>query len=185
MWERTGGYPSCFLAKEYGVFVVGIDPWSNRESGRWHIEHLRDDAQLWGVSERVLGVRVGVPDTRFAANTFDAVYSTTTLEMIRGIEGEPAYRQCLAEIYRVLKPGGVFGLGELMHLEVEMPVDLAPLVAQGPLAWVDCFATVRETEAARHSLGWGAAPPMEQHLDHDHWAFANEICDIYPSQFNF
>jgi hypothetical protein len=24
------GYQSCFLAKEYGCFIVGIDPWADR-----------------------------------------------------------------------------------------------------------------------------------------------------------
>jgi cyclopropane fatty-acyl-phospholipid synthase-like methyltransferase len=77
------GYQSCFLAKEYGVFVVGIDPWADRDGKRTHIDYLMNNAQAWEVPELVLGVQVGVPDTRFAENTFDYVYSTTTLEMIR------------------------------------------------------------------------------------------------------
>jgi cyclopropane fatty-acyl-phospholipid synthase-like methyltransferase len=148
------GYQSCFLAKEYGVFVVGIDPWPDRDGTRTHIDHLTKNAQIWGVPKLVLGVQVGVPDTRFAGSTFDYVYSTTTLEMIRGIEGEEAYRKCLAEIYRVLKPGGVFGLGEPMHLDVEIPADLAPLVTQGNESWADCFATMQETETACQSVGF-------------------------------
>jgi cyclopropane fatty-acyl-phospholipid synthase-like methyltransferase len=148
------GYQSCFLAKEYGAFVVGIDPWPDRDGTSTHIDHLMENARTWGVPELVLGVQVGVPDTRFAENTFDYVYSTTTLEMIRGIEGEEAYRDCLAEIYRVLKPGGVFGLGEPMHLDVEIPADLAPLVTQGDGSWASCFATIRETEAACRSVGF-------------------------------
>ena len=148
------GYQSCFLAEEYGVFVVGIDPWPDRDGKRTHIEYLMENAQAWGVPESVLAVQVGVPDTRFAENSFDYVYSTTTLEMVRGIEGEGAYRQCLAEIYRVLKPGGVFGLGEPMHLDVDIPADLAPLVTQGNEAWADYFATIQETETASKSVGF-------------------------------
>jgi cyclopropane fatty-acyl-phospholipid synthase-like methyltransferase len=149
------GYQSCFLAKEYGVFVVGIDPWPDYyDRSRANIDYLMNNAQTWGVPELVLGVQVGVPDTRFAENTFDYVYSTTTLEMIRGIEGEEAYKKCLAEIYRVLKPGGVFGLGEPMHLDVEIPADLAPLVTQGNGSWANCFATIQETEAACQSEGF-------------------------------
>ena len=148
------GYQSCFLAKEYGVFVVGIDPWADLDAKRLHVEYLMDNARSWGVSELVLGIQVGVPDTRFAGDSFDYVYSTTTLEMIRGIDGEKAYRECLTEIYRVLKPGGVFGLGEPMHLDVEIPADLAPLVTQGDESWADCFATIRETEQACNSVGF-------------------------------
>jgi cyclopropane fatty-acyl-phospholipid synthase-like methyltransferase len=148
------GYQSCFLAQEYRVFVVGIDPWVDHDRQRAHIAYLMDNARVWGIPELVLGVQVGVPDTRFADNTFDYVYSTTTLEMIRGFEGEDAYRACLSEIYRVLKPGGVFGLGEPMHLDVDLPADLAPLVTQGPGAWANCFATIQDTVTACASVGF-------------------------------
>lgn len=148
------GYQTCFLAKEYGVNVVGIDPWDDRDGTQAHIEYLMDNARIWGVEDLVIGLRVGVPDTRFAANTFDFVYSTTTLEMIRGFEGEVRYRECLAEIVRVLKPGGVFGLGEPMHLEVEIPEDLAPLVTSGEDAWANFFATIGETKDACQAVGF-------------------------------
>lgn len=148
------GYQSCFLAAEYGVFVVGIDPWSDRDGTRTHIDYLADNARAWGVSDLILGVQVGVPDTRFADNTFDYAYSTTTLEMIRGFEGQDAYLACLSEIYRVLKPGGVFGLGEPMHLGIDIPPDLVPLVTVGPASWADCFVTVKETEAICREAGF-------------------------------
>jgi cyclopropane fatty-acyl-phospholipid synthase-like methyltransferase len=148
------GLQSCFLAKEYGVFVVGIDPWLDRDGHRTHIDYLQENAQAWGVAESVLGVQVGVPDTRFGDNTFDYVYSTTTLEMIRGMDGAAAYQEALAEIYRVLKPGGLFGLGEPMHLDVDIPADLAPLVTGGESSWADCFATIEGTVAACKSVGF-------------------------------
>lgn len=148
------GYQSCFLAKEYEVFLVGIDPWPDRDGKRTHIDHLMENADTWGVADLVLGIQVGVPDTRFGENSFDFVYTTTTLEMIRGIEGREVYRQCIAEIYRVLKPGGVFGLGEPTHLDVPIPADLAPLVTEGDAAWADCFATIQETESVCESVGF-------------------------------
>ena len=148
------GYQSCFLAKEYGVSVVGIDPWHDREDNRAHIEHLMHNARSWGVREFVLGVQVGVPDTKFAENSFDYAYSTTTLEMIRGIRGEAAYRQCLAEIYRILLPGGLFALGEPMHFDVDIPDDLAPLVTQGDEPWADYFVTIQESVSAIRSVGF-------------------------------
>jgi cyclopropane fatty-acyl-phospholipid synthase-like methyltransferase len=148
------GLQSCFLAVEYGVFVVGIDPWLDRDGHRTHIDYLQENAQAWGVSESVLGVQVGVPDTRFGDNTFDYVYSTTTLEMIRGMDGAVAYQEALTEIYRVLTPGGLFGLGEPMHLDVDIPADLAPLVTGGQASWADCFVTKDETVAACKSVGF-------------------------------
>ncbi len=149
------GYQSCFLAKTYGAFVVGIDPWVDRDGKRTHIEYLMDNAKKWGVSKSVLGVQVGVPDTKFANNTFDFVYSTTTLEMIRGIDGLEAYQECLGEIYRVLNPGGIFGLGEPMHLPVKIPDDLEPLVSQGDLPWMACFTSIHDTVQACKSVGFG------------------------------
>jgi len=148
------GYQTCFLAKEYGLFTVGIDPWNDRQDDRPHIEHLMDNANTWGIGDLVLGIQVGVPETRFASNSFDYVYSTTALEMIRGFQGESAYRACLAEIHRLLRPNGIFGLGEPMHFDVEIPPDLAPLITQGSDAWVNFFATITETLDAVESVGF-------------------------------
>jgi SAM-dependent methyltransferase len=113
-----------------------------------------ENAADWGVLDSVLGVQVGFPKTKFGANSFDYVYSTTTLEMIRGFEGTSAYTKALAEIYRVLRPGGRFGLGEPMHLDVDIPSDLIPLVTAGDASWADCFATLGETAMACRSVGF-------------------------------
>ena len=145
------GVQTCFLAKEYDAFVVGIDPLRDRHKDATHIDLLMRNAQDWGVQDRVLGVQVGVPDTRFAAESFDAAYSATTLEMIRGHEGEEKYRQCLSEVLRVLRPGALFGYGDPMHLPVEIPPELAPLV-EGD--WADAFATLEETLDAFASVGF-------------------------------
>lgn len=148
------GYQTCFLAKDYDVFVVGIDPWNDRQDGRPHVDHLMDNAQSWDVADSVLGIQVGVPDTKLSSRSFDYVYSTTALEMIRGNQGEAAYRESLVEIHRLLRPNGIFGLGEPMHFDVEIPHDLAPLVTQGKESWADCFATITETVDAVESVGF-------------------------------
>ncbi|MFW6238660.1 MAG: SAM-dependent methyltransferase, partial [Halanaerobiales bacterium] len=80
------GYQTCFLAREYSPFVTGIDPWADE------VEQLMSNAREWGVDDRIIGVKTGVPDTKFAPATFDRIYSTTTLEMIRGIKGKEGYR---------------------------------------------------------------------------------------------
>lgn len=152
------GYQTCFLASEYDVFVIGIDPDDDRVDGIPHIEHLQRNIREWEVADLVIGLKVGVPDTRFASDTFDYVYSTTTLEMVRGIFGVDYYWDCLAEIYRVLRPGGIFGLGEPMHRDVPIPPDLFPIYTKGggvgPEGWSDCFATVEETAALCRAAGF-------------------------------
>ena len=148
------GVQTCFLAKEYGVHVVGIDPWQDRNGDRSHIVYLNDNAREWGVAALIDGVQGGVPFTSFAAGSFDRVYSTTTLEMIRGGQGEVAYRACLAEIHRVLRPGGSFGLGEPMHLDVDVPDDLLPLVSQESEPWIDYFVSLEQTVQAVRDVGF-------------------------------
>jgi cyclopropane fatty-acyl-phospholipid synthase-like methyltransferase len=148
------GWQTCFFAKEYGVFVVGIDPWDDREQGNPMIDHLRINAEKWQVADSVVGLKIGVPETCFADESFDYVYSTTALEMVRVSQGVEGYLTCLKEIYRVLKPGGTFGLGEPMHLDVEIPEDLLPYVSQEEYAWKDCFRTIHETAEIVQAAGF-------------------------------
>lgn len=148
------GYQTCFLAREYRVFAVGIDPWTDRQDGRPHVDHLLDNARAWGVADRVLGVQVGLPDSKFASASFDAVYTTTTMEMIRGAHGEAVYRACLGELFRVLRPGGMLALGEPMHFDVPVPADLAAVLPQGEYSWERCFSTIELTTEAVRSQGF-------------------------------
>jgi cyclopropane fatty-acyl-phospholipid synthase-like methyltransferase len=148
------GWQTCFLAKEFGLSVVGIDPWDDRMSGQPMIEHLQRNAREWGVEDAVLALRLGLPDTPFASESFDFAYSTTALEMVRMMQGEEGYLKCLEEIVRLLKPGGVFGLGEPMHLEVDLPPDLEPYVSQPEYPWKECFRGLSRTVAAVEQAGF-------------------------------
>jgi len=148
------GYQTCFLAKEYDVFAIGIDPWDDREEGNPMVEHLRENSIKWGVEKNVIGINIGVPETNFASNSFDFVYSTTALEMVRVSQGVDGYMKSLAEIFRILKPGGVFGLGEPMHLDVPIPIDLEPYVSKGDYPWKECFRSLKETRDLIESAGF-------------------------------
>ena len=169
------GLQTCFLAKEYGVLSVGIDP--NERS----IKCLSENAQSWGVHNQIFALCGSVPNTGFADNSFDVAYSTTTFEMIRGLEGEDAYRQCVSEVFRVLRPGGLFGLGEPMHLPVAIPSDLASIYTQGngsgPEGWEKCFATIDETVDAFRHTGYEI---VEAGYAPDAWSWWEEYCQYDP-----
>ncbi len=64
--------------------------------------NLTRNAILWEIDSRIIGLKTGVPATSFADHSFDRVYCTTTLEMIRGMMGENGYKECLTEIYQYL-----------------------------------------------------------------------------------
>jgi hypothetical protein len=74
--------------------------------------------------------------------------------MIRGFQGESAYRAGLRELYRLLKPDGLLGLGEPMHFDAPIPAELFPRVAEGEDAWTNFFATIDETVEAVESTGF-------------------------------
>ncbi len=144
----NNGFQTCFLAKEYGVSAVGIDPMLSC------VERLASNSRSWGVEDRVLGIKAAVPESGFASDSFDAIYSMTTFEMIRGFHGEEKYRECLSEAFRVLRPGGIFGYGDPMCRDVDIPSDLAPLVTEGEACFADCLVTVSRTVEAFNATGF-------------------------------
>ena len=148
------GYQTCFLTKEYNMYTVAIDPWDDREQGNPMIEHLVRNAVKWGVEDRIVGLKLGVPDTHFVQAAFDYVYSTTAIEMVRVAQGLNKYMDCIREVYRVLKPGGVFGLGEPMHLDVEIPEDLDPYISQDEYSWKACFRSLKHTVECLREAGF-------------------------------
>ncbi len=163
------GLQTCFLAKTYGVRIVGIDPEPS------NVERLANNALSWEVSDQVLALRAAVPETGFANDSFDGAYSTTTFEMIRGFSGEKVYRKCLSEVLRILRPGALFGFGEPMHLEVEIPADLSIYTSgssAGPDGWAKCFATINETREAFQATGFEV---IESDYAPDSWTWWDEF----------
>ncbi len=174
------GLQTCFLAKEYGVYVVGIDPEDDRTDGMPHIDHLARNAEAWDVANQVLGVRTNVPDTMMPTNAFDAVYSTSTLEIVRGYEGVDSYRDCLWEVLRVLRPSGLFGYGDPMHLDAPIPDDLSPLI---PVEWRHCFVTLKATVEAFQSVGFEileADYARDAYVWWGEYAFYDPFCKADP-----
>jgi cyclopropane fatty-acyl-phospholipid synthase-like methyltransferase len=120
------GYQTCFLAKEYGVDIVAIDPGGQIDGTPYGIEPLMENARRLDVGDKILGIKTKVPQTLLPNNYFDYAYTTDCLQMIRSNGGEEAYISALSEIHRILKKGGVLGLGEPMCTKCIMTDEIAP-----------------------------------------------------------
>lgn len=92
--------------------------------------------------------------TSFVSESFDCAYSTTALEMLRISQGLEGYQKCLQEIYHVLKPGGIFGIGEPLHFDVDIPAELESFLSAGEYPWKECFRTLKETTEFVRSVGF-------------------------------
>jgi len=144
------GYQTCFLAKEYNVNIVGIDPGTIIGDTEYGIEYLMKNAREFGVDDKIIGVKTGVPDTLLPSECFDYANSTNCLEMIRGWKGEEGYIAALKEIYRLLKKGGILGIGEPMSHDVPIYEEAEPYFAK--IGWP--FVTLEETVKAVTEAGF-------------------------------
>ena len=179
------GYQTCFLTKEYDLFTIGIDPWDDRMDERPMIEHLRENSILWDVENSVVGINIGVPETHFGSETFDFVYSTTALEMVRVSQGIEGYLKALNEIERVLKTGGILGIGEPMHLDVPVPADLEPYISQDEYSWKECFRSLKETVNEIESVGLKIIEADYAPDAHEWWttyAMHDPFCKMNPDE---
>ncbi len=146
------GYQTCFLAKEYGVDIVAIDPGGSLFGIEYGIEPLMENAREFGVEKKILGIKTGVPDTLLPCNYFDYAYTTTCLEMLRHTKGADGYLAALKEIHRIVKKGGVLGLGEPMCRDVPIPEEVAACCKE--YHFDKCFVTDEETKHAVAEAGF-------------------------------
>lgn len=102
------GYTACHLARTYGVQVAALD----RLTGNLACTHRR--ALKAGVAGQVSGLRADAHRLPFADEDFDLVI----VESVLAFCDAP---RVVAEIWRVLKPGGIFGFNELTLLQSPPP----------------------------------------------------------------
>ena len=144
------GYQTCFLAKEYELNIIGIDPGGTGYGG-YGIEWLMKNARNFGVDDRVIGVKASVPDSRLPSECFDYAYTTNCLHMQRG-ENDEIYLERLKEVYRLLKPGGVLGIGEPMCRDVQLSTEIEALKNETDYNWVVLDVTVDTVIRAGFSI---------------------------------
>jgi ubiquinone/menaquinone biosynthesis C-methylase UbiE len=98
------GYTACQLAKDYHDHIVALDLTPQV------LQTARDRATAQGVSSAIAFTQADVHNLPFPANIFDRVIVESVLVFC-------ALKQAPAEIYRVLKPGGVLAANELSLLK--------------------------------------------------------------------
>ncbi|KAG8627592.1 hypothetical protein KVT40_005075 [Elsinoe batatas] len=99
------GGPAREICKFSGANIVGLN------NNDYQIERATQYAAKEGLSEKVAFVKGDFMQMAFADNTFDAVYAIEATVHAPSLEG------IYSEIFRVLKPGGVFGVYEWLMTE--------------------------------------------------------------------
>ncbi|MDF2650304.1 MAG: Methyltransferase type 11 [Paenibacillus sp.] len=126
------GYIAATIAKYWDVSVVTLEPWA--KSGNNEIQAY---AAVRGVENQVLQLKIRAQSLPFADNTFDAIISIGSFEMI-GDERPLA----LSEMVRVAKPGARIGIAEPMCQPIPMPAELVELDNQFSLGFQASFKTL-------------------------------------------
>jgi sterol 24-C-methyltransferase len=99
------GGPAREIVKFTGANVVGLN------NNDYQIERATHYAQKEGLSDKLSFVKGDFMQMSFPENTFDAVYAIEATVHAPSLEG------IYSQIFRVLKPGGVFGVYEWLMTE--------------------------------------------------------------------
>lgn len=124
------GQVASIVAKEWDVAVFTLEPWEDAAE-------IQARAVSAGVGNRVTALTSEAQRLPFAANTFDAVMSINSFEMIG--DDRPG---ALAEMARVARPGARIGITEPMCLPAPILPEVADLDERGKLRFQHCFRTV-------------------------------------------
>jgi SAM-dependent methyltransferase len=92
---------------------TGVDIWSSEDLSSNSADAVRANAKAEGVADRI---RIDDADARnlpFANESFDVVLSSLT---VHNIEERDERTQAIAEMVRVLKPGGRLALFDILHI---------------------------------------------------------------------
>jgi len=112
------GVTSCFLARQYGCRVMGVDIRARM------VERSEERARREGVADRVEFRVADAQDLPFEDGTFDAVITES-------VTAFPEDKQrAVNEYVRVIRPGGYMGLAESTWLKVPPPPKLVAWASQ-------------------------------------------------------
>lgn len=97
-----------------GGTAIGVDIWQEEDQSGNRPEATWANAWAEGVADRVRAVDGDARRLPFVDQSFDTVVSSMVLHNIRDVAGR---RQAVAEIARVLKPGGQLVIQDMRHTE--------------------------------------------------------------------
>jgi ubiquinone/menaquinone biosynthesis C-methylase UbiE len=159
------GYTACLLAKQYGTRVVAADI---REQV---LDRARQRIEASGVSEQVTTIRADIHAIDFPTETFDAVIAESVLAFC----DKP---RATAEVYRILKHGGVFGDNEVTFLTPPPPelktllssanfgLDIQPLLEE---EWCNVFKQAGFAEISSWISRLRLREQFRSHIRVDGW----------------
>ena len=158
------GGPARFFARRYGCRVTGIDLTAE------FVEVARALTRRVNMQNRVAFEQGSALALPFAAESFDAA---TMLHVGMNIEDKAAL---FAEVRRVLKPGGLFGIYDVMREATDKLVYPVPWADDATTSFVESLATYR------HSLqSAGFAPEWERSFRDDMAAFFRQQMSAGPA----
>jgi ubiquinone/menaquinone biosynthesis C-methylase UbiE len=168
----TGTGVAALAAAESAAVVVGLDP---------SVEMLRK-ASSHGLACVVAGMVPGLP---FAQSTFDRVIANFVITHVA------SYRDSLADMVRVLKPGGKLGVTAWGSVENEFRVlwkslvgsfvekDRLAAAVQEALPWEDWFTDPGHLKQALHEAGLAAI-----HVDRTEYTTRQTIAEFLALREN-
>ncbi|KAL8369492.1 hypothetical protein RB595_000015 [Gaeumannomyces hyphopodioides] len=182
------GGPARQMAKFTGAYITGVN------LNEYQVERATRYAEMEGVSDQLRFVQADFMNMPFDENTFDAVYA------IEATCHAPTLEGVYSQIYRVLKPGGVFGVYEWVMTDKYDDADLRQRqirldIEQGDgianmMGARDALAAVRAAgfELLEHedlvvSAGAGNRPatPWYWPLDGSSWRCAQTAGDLFST----
>jgi SAM-dependent methyltransferase len=94
--------------------ATGIDLWRKQDQSGNAIDVTRRNAEAEGVADRVSLETADMTALPFSASTFDVIVSSIA---VHNVPGRDRRDQAIAEMTRVLKPGGRLALADLRNIE--------------------------------------------------------------------
>jgi SAM-dependent methyltransferase len=122
------GQIATTIAKHWNVTVVTLEPWSDGSE-------IQTYAKQQNVENQVLSLKTNAQSMPFSPDTFDAIISIGSFEMI----GEERHL-ALSEMIRVAKIGARIGIAEPMCLPGPIPTDIPD--SDTKRSFQECFSTL-------------------------------------------